>query len=159
MVLGDFHIMERIITGLCIAVFFIYLLYRERKGFEKQLAVRNLMGLFPGNLLLLLGISTMDNYRSYLVWAWLMIIFGTMLFDLLANRSKITSKLKKILFGGIYLFIWADIFFLLYMWIRVSAKISPQVKVYLSWGIGTVGVLFLLVGSYRFANLKLARDE
>lgn len=157
--LGDFHIGERIATGIGIVFFFIYYLYREKKGFRRQLAVRNLMGLFPGNLLLLLGISTMNNYRAYLLWVWLAILLGTGMFDFLANKIRIDSSLPKALLGGTYLFIWSSIFFLIYMWIIMGGKVSSEVKAYLSWGIVAVGVVFLSIGLYRFATLRLAKEE
>lgn len=157
--LGNFYIWDRVITGIGIFLFFIYYLYREKEGFARQLAVRNLMGLFPGNLLLLLGISTMEACRSYLLWIWLLVLLGTVVFDFLANRSKINLSIPKTLLGGIYLFIWSSIFFLIYMWITLGGKVSPEIKAYLSWGIIAVGAVFLSIGIYRFATLKLVKDE
>ncbi len=154
--LGNFYIGERITTGVVIFLFIIYYLYREKEGFRRQLAVRNLMGLLPGNLLLLLGISTMETRRAYLLWIWLAMVFGIVVFDLLANKDRIDSSLSKALLGGGYLFIWSSIFFLIYMWIIMGGKVSPEIKAYLAWGIIVGGAVFLSIGIYRFTHLKLS---
>ena len=85
LVLGSFSLAERIILGVTILTFLGYKIFREQRGFRFELVKGNLLPLFPGHLLLLLGLATMKNYSTELLGIWIAIVALTIGLDLWAN--------------------------------------------------------------------------
>lgn len=150
--LGRFSPAERFVTGAVIALFFLYLIFRERRGFRKEYAWKNLLGLFPGHLLLLFAIATTKSYNSYLLLVWIAMVGATLGFDILANRKEF--KMQRGILGMLYCAVWVDLFFLIRQLVVSGGRLSERTGFMVSIGITIFAIIYLLTAIYRFAKLE-----
>ncbi|MBI1742529.1 hypothetical protein HYR54_05610 [Candidatus Acetothermia bacterium] len=150
--LGSFSLAERVILGATILIFLSYRIFREQRGFRFELVKGNMLPLFPGHLLLLLGLATMKSYTTELLGIWIVIVVLTIGLDLLAN---LMGAERWALLAGTYCLIFGGVFYLIRELFVRSEKFSEQ-SAAISLGIGIGGGLYLALAVYRFYRLRPA---
>jgi len=153
--LGSFSLAERVILGATILIFLGYKIVREQRGFRFELVKGNMLPLFPGHLLLLLGLTTMKSYTTELLGIWIAIVALTIGLDLFANLFGVE---RWALLAGIYCLIVGGVFYLIRELFVRSEKFSEQSAV-ISLVIGIVGGLYLALAVYRFYRLRPATSS
>ena len=129
-----------------------YLIVRSRAGADAPRAVSNLLALFPGHLLLLLALSTLETPDG-LAFAWAIVPPATVIYDLLAWRSWLRARIRSSISAVLYAIIWADLFFLLERLIALTREWDETILIVV---FGLVGCAFLGLGLYRH---RLAAKE
>ncbi len=128
-----------------------YLVARSR-GRDGGRPVANLLALFPGHLLLLLAISSLE-VRNELTTMWAAVPPATVLYDALAWRRWLRPTTRTSISAGLYAIIWADLFFLLERLIALTRQWDERMIIVV---FGLVGTVFLGLGIYRH---RLAAKE
>jgi len=129
-----------------------YLIVRSRTGGEAPRPVSNLLALFPGHLLLLLAISSLERPNG-LAYVWAIVPPATVLYDLIAWRGPLRVPIRTSISAVLYAIIWADLFFLLERLIALTREWNETIIIVV---LGLVGCVFLGLGLYRH---RLAAKE
>jgi dipeptide/tripeptide permease len=158
LVIGAFSLGQRIILGTAVLVFLGYKIYREQQGFRFELVKNNLLSLFPGHLLLLLGLSTLKDFyadSSLLLGIWLAVLALTLGLDFLANAL---GGERWAVLTGLYCLIFGGIFYLIRELLVRSEKLPNQSEL-ISLIVGIVGAIYLALAVYRFYRLRPAASS
>jgi len=129
-----------------------YLIVRSRADADTPRPVSNLLALFPGHLLLLLALSTLEAPDA-LAFAWAIVPPATVVYDLLAWRIRLRARIRSSISAVLYAIIWADLFFLLERLIALTREWDETILIVV---FGLVGCAFLGLGLYRH---RLAAKE
>ena len=128
-----------------------YLILRARSG-DGPRTVSNLLALFPGHLLLLLAISSLERSDG-LAYVWAVVPPATVLYDSIAWRGILRAPIRTSISAILYAIIWADLFFLLERLIALTREWDERIIIVV---LGVVGCVFLGLGLYRH---RLAAKE
>ena len=125
-----------------------YVLWRTRRPSFRSNAVARLLPLFPGHLLLLFAIGLVPGTSSELTAAWMVIPAATVCYDVLTPWGRTRTRAWSIL-AGLYVIIWADLFYLLERVIALGRALERSAELSLAIVFGVLGAVFLSVGTYR----------
>ena len=129
-----------------------YLIARARASDGAPRPVSNLLPLFPGHLLLLLAIASIQ-VPDVLAYAWAAVPAATVLYDLIAWKRWLRAPVRASISAVLYAIIWADVFFLLERVIALTREWDETILIAV---FGLVGCVFLGSGLYRH---RLAAKE
>ncbi len=129
-----------------------YLILRGRGGDGAPRPVSNLLALFPGHLLLLLAISSLEGPDG-VAYVWAVVPPATILYDLITWRGILRAPIRTSISAILYAIIWADLFFLLERLIALTREWDERIIIVV---LGVVGCVFLGLGLYRH---RLAAKE
>jgi len=129
-----------------------YLIARARTAGEAPRPVSNLLALFPGHLLLLLAISSLEGPDG-LAYVWAIVPPATVLYDLISWRGLLRAPIRTSISAFLYAIIWADLFFLLERLIALTREWNETIIIVV---LSLVGCVFLGLGLYRH---RLAAKE
>jgi len=122
-----------------------YLIARGRAPADAPRPVSNLLALFPGHLLLLMAIATLDAPDA-LAYAWAVVPPATVTYDLMSWRNWLSVRVRTSILAVLYAIIWADVFFLLERLIALTREWDETILIVV---FGLVGCVFLGLGLYR----------
>jgi len=142
---GRLGLAARVVIAVETIGYCTYLIARSRGSEDAVRPVSNLIALFPGHLLLLLGISSLDAADG-LAFAWAVVPPATVLYDLLAWRGTVRTRIRASISAALYAIIWADLFFLLE---RLIARTREWNETILIAVFGLLGGVFVGLGVYR----------
>jgi len=125
-----------------------YQIYRARRGKDAARPVSNLLSLFPGHLLLLLAVSTLDRPDG-LAWLWTIVPAATIVYDLIGFRSWFRPRTRVSILIGLYAIIWIDLFALLERTIAIKRQFGRTEEIIIAVALGVAGSLFVALGAYR----------
>ncbi|MBU0595396.1 hypothetical protein KJ567_01765 [Candidatus Bipolaricaulota bacterium] len=134
------------ITGT--AVYVVYSVARSRWGTDDVQPISHLMALFPGHLLLLLAISTLD-VPDTLACLWAIIPAATVGYDWTARRRMGSVRRRVSILLGLYAILWADVIVLLERTIAMKRGFTRGEEVLIAVAFGLAGSLFIGLGIYR----------
>ncbi len=136
------------VAGVETLVYCGYLLWRARARDDRPAPVANLLGLYPGHLLLLLAISLVSPSEAGApVWAWMVLAPVTIAYDMVSLRPGIRGGTS--ILTGLYCILWADLFYLLERVIAQAKGFSGTEDIVAAVAFGVVGILFVSIGVYR----------
>ncbi len=149
---GNLGVAANVIVAVESIAYCGYLIARARAAGDAPRPVSNLLALFPGHLLLLLAISSLEAPDS-LVYVWAVVPPATVLYDLIAWRSLLRVRVRTSISAVLYAIIWADLFFLLERLIALTREWDETILIVV---FGLIGCVFLGLGLYRH---RLAAKE
>jgi len=143
---GNLGLAAGIVVSAETILFCGYLVVRARRSVERPVA--NLMTLFPGHLLLLLGIASLERPDP---WAllWAIVPVATIAYDAIAASLRPGGRRRLSILIGLYGILWADLFVLLERFIVLKRRSPRGEEMIIAAVLGTVGALFVGLGVYR----------
>jgi len=108
----------------------------------------NLMALFPGHLLLLFAISTLDAPDT-LAMLWAIIPVVTVGYDWMARQTTGSPRRRVSILLGLYAILWADVIVLLERTIAMKRGLARGEEILIAVAFGLAGSLFIGLGIYR----------
>jgi hypothetical protein len=145
---GNLGTAVRIAVSAEVLLFCGYIVYRQRRTDETAATVSSLVSLFPGHLLLLLAISTLDR-PDPLAALWLAVPAATIAHDAAIRWKSARKRVRLSILVGLYAIIWADLFVLLERTIAVKRQFSLVEELIIAAAFVVVGSLFIGLGIYR----------
>ncbi|MFC2099868.1 hypothetical protein ACFLSF_03460 [Candidatus Bipolaricaulota bacterium] len=131
-------------TAGCVA----YSVGSSRRTAEDGKPISNLMALFPGHLLLLFAISTLeapDTLASF----WAIIPAATVGYDWMARQKTGSVRRRVSILLGLYAILWADVIVLLERTIAMKRGLTRGEEILIAVVFGVAGSLFIGLGIYR----------
>jgi len=145
---GNISMLLKTAVGVETVLFLGYLIFNAPK--KGRLApMSNIVGLFPGHLLLLVAMSFLSSLGPGLFFLWMLIPAASAVYDYLGRGVRITGRAKKSILAGLYCIIWADVFFLLERIIVVGRGYSGLKEIILGVVLFVIAGWFLSIGAYR----------
>ena len=102
----------RALAGAELIGLWFYWLWRERRGFRREVVRKNLLGLLPGHALLFLGLGLAR--AGWALYLWLSLPLLAISLDLAAHRAP------RSIAAFLYAILWFVIFALVHQWIAVA---------------------------------------
>jgi hypothetical protein len=125
-----------------------YVLRKARRAPKRPPApVSNVLSLFPGHLLLLLGISLLPNPDG-LAGLWAAVPVVSIGYELTATHVP-KGRLRTSTLIGLYAILWAVLFALLERVIAIGRGFERGEEAIAAVVLGAFGVLFISLGIYR----------
>ena len=152
LLMGNFGTVAKVVVTVEALAYYAYLIVRARRAGEAPRPVSNLLALFPGHLLLLLAISSLEAPDG-LAYVWAIVPPATVLYDLISWRELLRVPIRTSISALLYAIIWADLFFLLERLIALTREWNETIIIVV---LGLVGCVFLGLGLYRH---RLAAKE
>jgi len=137
----------RALVGIEVVLFSLYVLWRGRQEPGRGPRVAKLLSLFPGHLLLLLGLSLLEEPDGLAV-IWLAIPILSVAYEEASSKMRAGRARTSILIGG-YAILWAVLFALLERLIVIGRALDPRGEIIAASAIGLFGLLFIALGIYR----------
>ena len=147
LLIGNLSLSVSLAVGAETVAFCVYILWRGRREPAASRAPANLLSLFPGHLLLLLGVSLLDTPDG-LAAVWLVLPILTIVYEEAGSRMRAGWARTSILIGG-YAILWAVLFALLERLIAIGRALDPRGETIAASAIGVFGLLFITLGIYR----------
>ena len=151
LLVGNLGVVAKVIATVEALGYCGYLILRARSG-DAPRPVSNLLALFPGHLLLLLAISSLEAPDG-LAFVWAVVPPATILYDLISWRGILRAPFRTSISAILYAIIWADLFFLVERLIALTREWDERIIIVV---LGVVGCVFLGLGLYRH---RLAAKE
>jgi len=145
---GHLGVVPGVIVSVETLLFCGYLIVRARRNVERPRPIANLLPLFPGHLLLLLAIASLEHPDP---WAllWAVVPVATLGYDAIASATRFSGRRRVSILVGLYVIIWADLFVLLERIITLKRGSPRGEGMMIAVVLGAVGALFVGVGVYR----------
>jgi uncharacterized membrane protein YfcA len=137
-----------LVVGLETLAVSAYLILRSRNEPSKRQPSSNLLGLFPGHLMVLIIVALLDQPDG-LAWLWIVVPLLTLAYDAVGRSPKLSSVLRVSISMILYGILWADLFFLLERAVVLHRHLSGDREIMIAAGFGVAGALFLSLGVYR----------
>jgi len=145
--LGNLSATMSWIVGAEVVLVCVFLLWRSRQTPPSQRPVFNALALFPGHLLLLLGISLLATPDG-LAALWTAIPLLSIAYDR-ASAGMQAGRARRSILIGQYAILWAVLFALLDRLIVLSRGLDGRGEIIVAAAIGVFGLTFLTLGIYR----------
>jgi threonine/homoserine/homoserine lactone efflux protein len=146
---GRLDLVRAVTVSVECGLFLVYLGVRLRRGRRKGHGIMNALGLFPGHLVLLLAASLLSPPVPWLVDLWLAVPPLCVLYDAVALRAGMGSRLRMSTLAGVYCILWAVLFALAERLIVIGRQLTGTAEKATGGAFLLVGVLFLSLGVYR----------
>ena len=147
LLIGNLSATMSLVVGIEVVASCVYVLWRGRREPSASRAPANLLSLFPGHLLLLLGVSLLDAPDG-LVAVWLVLPILTIVYEEAGSRMRAGWARTSILVGG-YAILWVVLFALLERLIAIGRALDLRGEIIAASAIGVFGLLFITLGIYR----------
>jgi len=144
-------------TAALVVVVVSYLGYRQRRGFSNEFVRGNLLYLFPGHMLLLLGLSLTHAFRSRWWWAWLALVVSSLMFDAVAHRPWPFGTRKRAAMA-LYVVVWGAIFYLFHELVYFGGRFQAAGLNTFSVMLTLFGLAYIGLAVYRFTRLQPANE-
>jgi hypothetical protein len=152
LLIGQLGTVAKVVVSAEALAYCGYLIARARSRQDAPRPVSNLLALFPGHLLLLVALSSLEAPDG-LAYVWAIVPPATVLYDLIAWRGLLRATIRTSISAVLYAIIWADLFFLLERLIALTRDWDETMIIVV---LGLVGCVFLGLGLYRH---RLAAKE
>ena len=123
-----------------------YWMWRERRGYRREIARRNLLNLLPGHALLFLGLGLVDARPALLLWLALPPLAA--LVDFGAHRAP------RSIAAFLYAILWTVIFALAHQLVAVGKGLTGSGLLIWTVAVISVALAFVGTGLYRIISGK-----
>jgi len=147
LLVGGLGLLPTVLAVLLTGIYVVYSFLRSRRRDEDR-PISNLMALFPGHLLLLFAISTLDAPDT-LACLWAIIPAATIAYDWITRQTTLPTRRRVSILLGLYAILWADVIVLLERTIAVKRGLTRGEELLAAVAFGLAGSLFIGLGIYR----------
>ncbi|MFW6104780.1 MAG: hypothetical protein ACOC6I_02950 [Candidatus Bipolaricaulota bacterium] len=131
-----------------------YLIWYRRSYLEKP--VDSLIGLIPGHYLILFALTLDDSVGLHIYLIWSLLIFTTLGYDLLNNRSG-GGRVVKLTMMILYCIIWGVIVFLFQNLLIYGLNLENLTALGVRLGLSIGGLAWIGLGMIRISRSFIER--
>jgi len=147
LLVGELGALPTSLAVLWTVVYALYSIISSRRDVECR-PISNLLALYPGHLLLLFAVSTLEA-PDMLASLWAVIPAATMAYDWVARQATPPSRRRVSILVGLYAILWADVIVLLERTIALKRGLTRGEELLIAVVFGLAGSLFIGLGIYR----------
>ena len=136
----------RALAGAELLGLWSYWVWRERKGYRREIARRNLLNLIPGHAVLFLGLGLVDAGPALFLWLTLPPL--AVLVDIGAHRAP------RSIAAFLYAILWTVIFALIHRLVAVGRGLTGSGLLIWTVAVISVALAFVGTGLYRIISGK-----
>jgi len=147
LLVGDLGTLPAVLAVLWTVAYAFYSIISSRRAAERH-PISNLLALFPGHLLLLFVVSTLEA-PDMLANLWAIIPAATIAYDWVTRQATPPSRRRVSILVGLYAILWADVIVLLERTIALKRGLTRGEELLIAVVFGLAGSLFIGLGIYR----------